>query len=483
MASSPRACSGVAAVPGGVQSNEGAWRRACTLGSRQPPRQLPSSVALPRACAPASASPAPGSFCAQASRRAASCTLARRVPAPVVGCSSPLTTALAPGAVSVRSARPPGASGRTWALPASCASSVRTRSALRLSRPSAQWPCAIASRRRSARRSRASASLADSPRRAGGLARVGRACSATSKPMPAPSPVTWAVPSSGKAASCVCTRAGLTPVMRVSICQVPAVLAGAAAAPSPVMGAEPAGVGAVAGCVAGGLTQRPVDSTLPPPTCALSARTVATPPCQVTSASNCSTGSWRWSHGPAARLARSASTAQPGAPPSGSGVTSSRPVRWVRGASAQMAPTSSARTRACASGSGCAAQGVMRAVTWASGMSLAAAGVAGTAVAPAVGVVGGGAAGGVAAEAGGVGPGAKPASGGSAGTAGADALGAAGAACRSACACSSVSGPRSVACRVSGTGAWAPGTGAASAPAMATSTRIGACAVAAARRR
>ncbi len=239
--------------------------------------------------------------------------------------------------------------------------------------------------------------------------------------------------------------------MRVSICQVPL----------PV-------------CAAGAPAQRPVDSIVPPPTCAFSARTAATLSCQVTSARSWSTGNWRWSHGPAARLARSASTAQPAVPVPGSGAMSSRPLRWVRGASAQMAPRSTARRRACASGSGCAAQGVMRAVACASGMSAAVAG----ALALVTGAAGVGAA-----DAAVAGADAKPASGGSAGMAGADAPGTATAACRSACAAMSVIGPRSVACSVSGTGALAPGTGAVSAPASATSTRIGACAVAAARSR
>ena len=63
-----------------------------------------------------------------------------------------------------------------------------------------------------------------------------------------------------------------------------------------------------------------------------------------------------------------------------------------------------------------------------------------------------------------------PRAGGRSGIAGAEAPGAAGAACRSARACMSVSGPLSVACSVSGTGACAPGTGAVSAPASATSS-------------
>ena len=210
---------------------------------------------------------------------------------------------------------------------------------------------------------------------------------------------------------------------------------------------------------AGARCQRPLACSVPPPSCARSVRTVAVSPCQLRSACRASTGRrWR-SQGPAAVLARSAVTAQPGvvaASAAGSGARSTRPPSWVRGAAGHSAPRSIDCSVAWASGSGCGAHGVMRAVAWARG-------------APSVSVPVS-----VPVSAGATGDGARASgSGGRAGT-GAEAPAAAGTACTSACACSSASGPRSVACSVSGSVVGASGKGGASAPARARSSRMGA---------
>ena len=213
---------------------------------------------------------------------------------------------------------------------------------------------------------------------------------------------------------------------------------------------------------AGARCQRPLACSVPPPSCARSVRTVAVSPCQLRSACRASIGRrWR-SQGPAAVLVRSAVTAQPGAAAAsaaGSGARSTRPPSWVRGAAGHSAPRSIDCSVAWASGSGCGAQGVMRAVAWARG----------AASAPLPASVGGGAV-----------------ASGSGGSAGADAAAAAGAACASgcvagggsactsACARRSARGPRSVACSVSGSVASASGSGGASAPARARSSWMGA---------
>ena len=350
----------------------GALRRACTSGSRQPPRQRPSSVALPLACTPAKGGEAPGSWRNQARARAASARFTFSVPAPLAACSSPCAVALRPGACRRRSARPPSGcpSARcSCALPASWASAVFTRSCSSVSTGSAQRPRA---RALCSSRGRVSPVLAG--------AGAARACSAVSKSTAVPTPCARAVPSMGTAANWVCRRAGFTWLIWASMFQGAAVGSPAAR------------------------RHRPLARTRPPPARASRVRTVAVPSCHVRSACTASTGNWRRSQGPAAGLARSALRAQPAAG-AGKGASWNWPLNCVRGAWRHRACRSMACTRPWASGRGCAAQAVMRAVTWA---WAAWAGSAPTTV------------------------------------------------CTSACACRSASGPRSVAATVSGRGGVPP---------------------------
>ncbi len=407
--------------------------RACSVGSRQPPRQRASSVARPLASAPARALSSPGSRRAQASTRPASTSSARRVPAPRSGWASPCTASSAPGSRSFRSAVPPGPASCSSAVPASSASSVRTRNCCRASWPGFQRPRAPASRRRSACRSITGSAGAASARRCDALAGA-RASSSNAKSTTSPWPLACAVPSSGADCSPLCRRAGSMSCRRASSCQ-----AGAVAVPvSPVAGAA----------AAGGAIQRPLASSSPPATCACSVRTLAAPSCQSRSAVSLSSGSWCWSQGPGCRLSRSARSVQP-PPPSpvvASGVSSSVPPRCVAGACAQSAPRSTARRRAWASGRACAAQGVMRALAWASGRASA----------PPTAASGTGAA-------------ASCANCGSGGSAGGSVLAAIGVPCSSARACRSVSGPCMPARTARASASSLPGTAAVSAPASASS--------------
>ena len=278
----------------------------------------------------------PGNFCSQRKACAASRPCRLNSPPPLLCRSSPSSFASSPGAVSDSLPLPPCAAGWASSWPLSSASSLRTRRADSRSVPPAGWafqlPVALASR--SCKRCNVPGDW---------LATVPVACTLASKPTAAPWLRTVARPSRGRAASRLCSMAALRPCSVACNCQA-------------------------CGCAAV-LRHSPLASSSPPPSCALSACTRPTPSRHSPWACRRASGSRCWSQGPGRRLASCSCSNQawPAAAVSPDGRTLALPLSCVCGAPGHSAAMSRSRKSASACGSGCAAQGVMRALALAWG--------------------------------------------------------------------------------------------------------------------
>ena len=192
---------------------------------------------------------------------------------------------------------------------------------------------------------------------AGGLLPPPAVCRLASKPVASPWLRTLALPFSGSAANRLCSCAGLTR------CSVACSFQACAVAALPLLSAS--------ACV-----HSPLASSSPPPSCALRLRISAVPLRHSPSVSSCSSGSFLRSQGPARRFAACSCSAQAGLAVllPATGRTLALPLSWVCGASGHSAARSRSRKRASACGSGCAAQGVTRAVAVACGCAAPATG-------------------------------------------------------------------------------------------------------------